>query len=51
MARFNGILTKLQGSVRRDNTLCVTQTCCKGNNKIQQRGQFALSISLQSLFS
>ena len=44
-------LNQTPGSVRRDNTLCVTQTCWKGNNKIQQRGQFALSISLQSLFS
>ena len=34
--------------LRRYNTLRVTQTCCKGNNKIQQRGQFALSIILLS---
>ena len=44
-------LNQTPGSVRQDNTLCVTQTCWKRNNKIQQRGQFALSISLQSLSS
>ena len=32
--------------LRRYNTLRMTQSCCKGNNKIQQRGQFALSIIL-----